>query len=185
LIRAQRLADAERLAGELMQVGPLRPEGLLLKSRLGMLQNRLDEARTALETAAAEFPDDRPTLQSRSQFLFDHGTAEEAERALRTLIDRDASDAEAHHNLGTLFMRSGRHDEAVVCYRQSLRYRPNYAATYLNLGYALRDSGRVEEAAAAWEQAARLVPHDPAPRQELRLLGRLHAGARLSPGPLL
>ena len=134
LIREQRLADAEKLAAELAQDGPLRPEGLLLMGRLGLLQNRLDDARTALETAAAEYPDDRLTLQSRCQFLFDHGTAEEAERALRSLIDRDASDAEAHHNLGTLFMRSGRHEEAIVAYRQSLRYRPNYAATYLNLG---------------------------------------------------
>jgi tetratricopeptide (TPR) repeat protein len=173
LIREQRLADAEKLAAELAQDGALRPEGLLLKSRLGLLQNRLEEARTALETAAAEYPDDRLTLQSRSQFLFDHGTAEEAERALRSLIDRDASDAESHHNLGTLFMRSGRHEEAVVAYRQSLRYRPNYAATYLNLGYALKDSGRLEEAAAPWEQAARLVPHDPAPRHELTRLVRV------------
>ena len=97
---------------------------------------------------------------------------------IRSLIDRDASDAEAHHNLGTLFMRSARRDEAVAAYRQSLRYRPNYAATYLNLGYALKDSGRLEEAAAAWEQAARLVPHDPVPRQELGRLGRLRAGVR-------
>jgi hypothetical protein len=40
-------------------------------------------------------------------------------------------------------------------------------------------SGRLEEeAAAAWEQAARLVPHAPAPRPELRRLGRWHAGIR-------
>lgn len=53
-------------------------------------------------------------------------------------------------------MRSKRHEDAVVAYRQSLRYRTNHAATCLNLGYALKDSGRIEEAAAAWEQAARL-----------------------------
>jgi tetratricopeptide (TPR) repeat protein len=146
---------------------------LLLKSRLGLLQDRLDEARTALEIAAAEYPDDRLILQNRCQFLFDHGTNEESERALRAQIERDASDAEAHHNLGTLLMRSKRHDEAVIAYRQSLRYRPNYAATYLNLGYALKDSGRNEEAAAAWEHAARLLPHDPAPRQELSRLAQL------------
>ena len=69
-------------------------------------------------------------------------------------------------------MRCGRPDEAVVAYRQSLRYRPNYVPTYLNLGYAFKDSDRLAEAAAVWEQAARLAPHDPAPRQELSRLGR-------------
>ena len=63
-------------------------------------------------------------------------------------------------------MRGQRHEEAVVAYRQSLRYRPNYGPTFLNLGYALKDSGRLAEAAAAWEQAARLAPHDPVPRYE-------------------
>jgi tetratricopeptide (TPR) repeat protein len=77
-----------------------------------------------------------------------------------------------HQNLGTVFMRCQRHDEAVVGYRQALRHRPNYAATYLNLGYALKDSGRIQEATAAWEQAARLAPHDPALREERGRLRR-------------
>jgi tetratricopeptide (TPR) repeat protein len=63
-------------------------------------------------------------------------------------------------------MRSGRHEEAVQVYRQSLRYRPNYAATYLNLGYALKDGGRIDEAASIslllfkmrqWSKMHRLV----------------------------
>ncbi len=91
---------------------------------------------------------------------------------MRSLIHHDSSDAEADHNLGTLFMRTQRHDEAVVAYRQSLSYRPNYASTYPNLGYALKDSGRLAEASWSWEQAARLVQHDPATRQELSRLGR-------------
>ena len=50
-------------------------------------------------------------------------------------------------------MRSKRHDEAVVAYRQALRYRPNYVPTYLNLANAFKESGRLAEAAAVWEQA--------------------------------
>jgi Flp pilus assembly protein TadD len=79
----------------------------------------------------------RQTQRERCEFRFDHGTADEAERTLRALIDHAPDDASAYHNLGTLLMRSGRHEEAMQVYRQSLRYRPNYAATYLNLGYAL------------------------------------------------
>jgi Flp pilus assembly protein TadD len=87
------------------------------------------------------------------------------------MIESDPANAKAHHNLGIVLMRSRRHNDAVVAYRQSLRYRPNYGPTFMNLGYALKDSGRLAEAAAAWEQAARLAPNDPAPRQELSQLG--------------
>jgi tetratricopeptide (TPR) repeat protein len=92
-----------------------------------------------------------------------------SDRALATELARSASSSAV---MGTLFMRSGRHDEAVVAYRQSLRYRPNYPATYLNLGYALKDCGRLEAAAGAWELATRLAPQSPAPRQGLSRLGR-------------
>ena len=64
--------------------------------------------------AVAENPDDWEAAESRCRFLFDHGTNDEAERALRSMIEADPADAEAHHNLGVVLMRSGRHDEAVV-----------------------------------------------------------------------
>ena len=64
------------------------------------------------------------------------------------MIEAEPADAEAHHNLGVVLMRSGRHHEAVVAYRQSLRFRPNYGPTFMNLGYALKDSGRLAEAKA-------------------------------------
>ena len=118
-------------------------------------------------------------MRERCHFLFNHGTDDEAEAALRSLIEHQPADAEAHHNLGVVRIRSGRHEEAVVAYRQSLRYRPNYYPTFLTLGYALKDGGRLTEAAAAWEQAARLAPHDPVPRYELAQIGRGLAGARV------
>ena len=96
------------------------------------------------------------------------------------MIFHDPTDAEAHHNLGTVFMRSQRHEEAVVAYRQSLRFRPNYFPTFLSLGYAFKDGGRLAEAATAWEQAARLAPHDPTPRYELSRLGRALTCASMS-----
>jgi predicted Zn-dependent protease len=74
------------------------------------------------------------TLRGRSQFLFEHGSVEEAEVALQSLIDHDPGDASAHHNLGTLRMRTQRYDGAVEAYRRSLSLRPRYAATHLNLG---------------------------------------------------
>ena len=108
----------------------MRAEGMLLEGRVATAQNRFDDARAVLERARAEFPGDLEMLRERCQFLFHHGTAEEAEQALRALIARDATCADAAPQPGTLLMRCQRHDEAVVAYRQALRYRPNYVLTY-------------------------------------------------------
>jgi protein O-GlcNAc transferase len=89
------------------------------------------------------------------------------------LIEHAPEDASAYYNLGTLFLRSRRYDEAARAYRQSLRFRTNHPATYLNLGCALKDSGRIEEAVTAWEQALRLAPGDPMVRAELAQAGRM------------
>jgi len=171
LIKEQRFADADTIADGLMTVGPIRAEGLLLKSRLAVAQERLDDARAIVEATAAEYPDDLPTLRHRCEVFVSHGTVEEGERALRSLIDHDPRDAEAHRCLGATLMRSNRRDEAIAAYRQSLRYRTNHALTYQLLGIALQESGRFEEAAAAWGQAARVAPKQQAPRRELRQLG--------------
>ena len=178
LLQQQRLADADRLADELLGNSPVRIEGHLLKSHVAKAEQRFGDARAALDAAFGDYPRDLAVLRTRSEFFFHHGTDEEAERALRLQIERDASDASAYHSLGVVLMRNKRHEEAVIAYRQSLRYRPNYFPTFFTLGFALTDGGRLTEARAAWEQAARLAPSDPGPRRELARLARLAAGDR-------
>ena len=151
VIQEQRLAEADKLAAELMKDGRFAPRACC-SSAGGPGGRPPRRSAGGARIGAAEFPGDLESLRERCQFLFHHGTAEEAER--RWGADRPRCDvADAHHNLGTLLMRCQRHDEAVVAYRQSLRYRPNYVATYQYLGYVLKDSGRLAEAAAVWEQA--------------------------------
>ena len=175
LLRAGRPDELSALAGELQNDRALRAEGLLIESRTAIKQGRIADARAVLDRGNAEYPDDLETLRGRSQFLFEHGSAEEAERALQALIDHDPADASAHHNLGTLRMRTQRYGEAAEAYRRSLSLRPDYAATHLNLGYALKDSGRLDEAVAEWEQTLRLAPGDTAARDGLARIGRSFA----------
>ncbi|MFI5460727.1 MAG: tetratricopeptide repeat protein [Isosphaerales bacterium] len=167
LLRGGRFAEVEALAEALLSDGPLRIEGLLIKSRTALARKQFAEARDALDQAVAERPDDLETLRTRGQFFLEHGAPDEAERALKSLIEHDPRDASAHHNLGTLLLATQRYDEAVQEYRQALRYRPNHAATYLQLGYALKESGRHSEAVPAWEHVLRLAPGDPSARREL------------------
>ncbi len=167
LIRRGRFAAAEGLVEDLLGNDSLRVEGWLLKSRIALRLDCWEDVQTALDRAVAEFPDDPEVLNRRCQFLFEHGSAADAEEALKSLIAHQPHDAAAYYNLGTLLLRGRRYDEAACAYRQSLRYRTNHPATYLNLGSALKDGGRISEAVAAWEQALRVAPGDPVISAEL------------------
>jgi GT2 family glycosyltransferase/tetratricopeptide (TPR) repeat protein/2-polyprenyl-3-methyl-5-hydroxy-6-metoxy-1,4-benzoquinol methylase len=171
LIRLGRFDEGQALADQLINDELLRIEGILLKHRIALARNRLEEARVEIDRAAAAHPDDLEVQRARCQFLFEHGTSDEAEEALRRLIARDPGDASAHHNLGTLLLRSRRLDEAEQAYRQSLRYRSDSLATYQHLAFALKGGGRDEEAAAAWRQVLRLSPDHPVAHTELQQLG--------------
>jgi tetratricopeptide (TPR) repeat protein len=171
LVRGGEHAAAELLAASLLGDEGIKIEGLLIRGRIARAQGRFDDVRAALDRAVAERPDDVQTLRERFQLLFERGAPEEAERALRCLIERDPLDASAYHNLGTLLMRTHRCDEAVRAYRQSLHYRADYAPTLLNLGYALNESGRAQEAVEAWEQVVRLAPGDQEARKALACAG--------------
>jgi hypothetical protein len=75
---------------------------------MGLAQSRIDEARTALDTARAECPGDLAILRERCHFLFSRGTDDEAEASLRSLIDVDPADAGSYHNLGVGWWVRGR-----------------------------------------------------------------------------
>jgi predicted Zn-dependent protease len=105
------------------------------------------------------------------QVLFEHGTPEEAECALRRLTERSPDDVSAHHNLWTLFLRTKRYRQAEESYRLAVRHRPGNPATHLHLGYALKGQGRIAEAEAAWQELLKISPDDPGAREELARIG--------------
>jgi GT2 family glycosyltransferase/tetratricopeptide (TPR) repeat protein len=171
LLRRGKVEEACDVADELMANSALESEGIVLQSRIALHQSDPTKARTLLERALKDWPEDLEVLRLLCQVRFEHGSAHEAEQALRELIDRDPTDASAHHNLGTLLLRAKYHGEAARAYRQSLHHRPDSAVTYLHLGYALKESGKRDEAVAAWKHAIRLAPDNPAALEELRKVG--------------
>jgi protein O-GlcNAc transferase len=84
------------------------------------------------------------------------------------LLRREPRDPAAYHNLGTVYLRLGRREEAVAAYQESLRLRPNSPGTHFQLGNALRDGGRLREAVATWEEVLRLQPEHPGASEAVR-----------------
>jgi tetratricopeptide (TPR) repeat protein len=66
--------------------------------------------------------------------------------------------AEAHSNLGTMFLIRGQAQEAIRQFEQALQIDPDYNESLINSGNALLQMGQVQEAAARYEQALRNHP---------------------------
>jgi tetratricopeptide (TPR) repeat protein len=66
--------------------------------------------------------------------------------------------AEAHSNLGNLYLQSGRPDDALRAFSTAIRAKPDLAPVYCNLATVLIDLERCDEAIAASETALRFAP---------------------------
>jgi len=69
--------------------------------------------------------------------------------------------AEAHSNLGNLYVQAGRPDDALLAYAAALRVKPDFAAVYSNLGALLVDLERYDVAIRALQAALLLAPETP------------------------
>ena len=65
------------------------------------------------------------------------GNLQQAEAIYRQILQMDSGNAEAWCYLGTVCLRSGRIDEAVVCCRRAVALKPDFAPGQDNLAQAL------------------------------------------------
>jgi tetratricopeptide (TPR) repeat protein len=82
----------------------------------------------------------------------------------------------AYMNLGNVFAREGRLDEAESHIREALKMKPDYAAAHNNLASVLGRKGRMEEAIRHYQEALRIQPDFAQAR--INLDRALHQAAR-------
>jgi len=86
------------------------------------------------------------------------GKLSEALEPLSKTIELDSGDAQAHHNLATVFLELRRFIEAESYYRYALNLNTNYEQAFSNLGVTLLELGRLEEAVDSYRKALTLKP---------------------------
>ncbi len=94
-------------------------------------------------------------LGLRYQKLGAYRTAEEQYRRALAL---DATDGDAHNNLGTVLIQLGRPGEAEAAFLQAARYQPSNPVPLLNLGLLLGGQDRDAEAERYLRRAVTLDP---------------------------
>ena len=76
----------------------------------------------------------------------------------------------AHHLIGVLLEKQGRHEEAIARYREVLRLDPQHLISMRNLAQVLTNQGRYAEGLAA---AQKVIVHYPGDTQAHHLIGGL------------
>ncbi|HEY4647699.1 MAG TPA: tetratricopeptide repeat protein, partial [Gemmatimonadales bacterium] len=134
----------------------------------------LDEAENALRTArqAVEAYPNNPVLQNNLAVLLEAaGDTQAAEAMLRSALAEDAALPQVSKNLGDIFYRTGRYDEASEAYERAAKLNPELGDDlYFKLGniaYKRRDLPRARE---SWAQAAALNPGHQLARANLEML---------------
>jgi tetratricopeptide (TPR) repeat protein len=87
----------------------------------------------------------------------------DAEKELRKAISAYPSFYQAQTELGKIYMKLGRFDEAVVALRLAIATEPGYPPAQLHLGIALLNLKKLDEALPAFVRAAELESADPTP----------------------
>jgi tetratricopeptide (TPR) repeat protein len=82
-------------------------------------------------------------------------------------LARNPHQAEAHFNLGGVYLDQGNIADALAAYDAALAQRPEYADALINKASAYLQLGQTKQAAASYERALRLEL-DPSIRQRVQ-----------------
>lgn len=155
--RAGRLPEAAGLYQQVLKASPGHTDALYL---LGVIAHQTGYHLQAIELsrrALASAPDDTRCYNVLGLALMELGRDAEAEASFQQAIAID-NNPEVHNNLGTLWKKQGRLDDAVGAYRQALAQSPGYANAHYNLGNVYRDRTEMESAAECFRRALNSDP---------------------------
>ncbi|MCS7044719.1 MAG: tetratricopeptide repeat protein [Gemmataceae bacterium] len=157
----------------------LRTEVLQLRvgeaARVGLATALLDQGREAealrlLHELVSEYPKSGRAWSLLGWALAKRRDAAGAEKALRTALDCQADDSQAHFELGRLRYQQGDRAGAIRHFRAAATLKPSYLQAHFNLGVCLEEEGDRAGATAAFRAAVLCQPLS-APAQAR--LGRL------------
>ncbi|MGA8147220.1 MAG: tetratricopeptide repeat protein [Gallionellaceae bacterium] len=153
-----RLAEAEEIYRQILQLEPGHPDALHLSGLLAHQRGQSVVAATLIGKAIEANPLNAIYHSNLGLALKAQGKLDEAIRSYRKALSIKADIAEVHYNLGVASQEQGNLEEAVTSYNRALAIRPDYAEVYCKLGHILQMQGNPDEALASYRQALALKP---------------------------
>ncbi len=157
----------------------LRPDDWELQMLVGVVQfleHRYNEAEAALQRAIRMSPDNPLPYRSLGAMYLAQGVKLDDAATLFQKSIAIRPEAGAYDNLGTLLLRKGIANQAVVAFEKAVELRANVYLYWANLGEACRRTGDREKSHTALDRAIQLLatriersPGDPTLRSRMAL----------------
>jgi Flp pilus assembly protein TadD len=110
------------------------------------------------------------TAADKGRDLYRSGKFAQAARKLQRWIDRNPSDADAHHDLAASFMAMGMLEEAETACTQATRAGPGSVMAWTSLATIQAARGQIGTPLKSMMMACRLKPNDPKLRSRLGIM---------------
>mgnify|MGYP000927928714 FL=1 len=94
------------------------------------------------------------------------------ERKFKAVVDADDRFAEAYFNLGVIYERQRKPEEAKSTYRTALQKKPSLKQAAENLAVIFQNEGKPADAVALYQEILRIYPEDGAARARMAALYR-------------
>jgi tetratricopeptide (TPR) repeat protein len=130
----------------------------------GNFELALNEIEKALEIdKTAEY------LNLKGLILTELGRYEDSKNTYLAALELEPEYSELHNNLGLLFFKMKKLDEAVLSFEESVKKNVNNALAYVNLGKALIELEKYDDAIKAYNQALEIDPSNQEAREAVQL----------------
>jgi protein O-GlcNAc transferase len=121
--------------------------------------HRFAEARDLFCATLASDPEHADAWHMLGLIAYEADEQTLACRCLEKAVSLDAFNAVYHTNLGEIYRKAGRREDALASCRHALTLRPDLPLAHGNLGVALEEQGDYEAALAAYREASGRQPH--------------------------
>ena len=157
-----RLADAEAIYRQVLEIIPEEPDCLHLLGLIAHQVGKNDEA-LKLISRAIQAADDRAAYHHHKGVVLQAlGRRDDARNAFQIAVGIAPADADCWNNYGNLLQEMRRIDEALDCHRRAAELAPGNFLVHFNLGIVLEKFGRVDEALESYHVSVNLLPNFPA-----------------------
>jgi tetratricopeptide (TPR) repeat protein len=147
--------DAERIAGEALRAAPGNAEALAILGQSLLVQGRIEDAITALDSAGSRDPRVETQL---ALALHQAGRSEDALKQLKRAVKRRPPFAPAFHQLGALLFTLKRYGESIEVLERGRTVAPAMPELPIQLGHVFLAQRNPMKAKHAFAAALNIAP---------------------------